>query len=263
MTDLVKHEELPSYLVEVTESSGLEEVKKNLVPSTIRIIQKMSSDALKAKFNEGEAVLLPEGVALASKDVKVEIVPVFLYVEYVAWNPRATRGTEPAIRAKTFDETSDLAKKCMNPDTYKEDHPNFPGDAKKQISNNKMLNFMVVILREDVPPMPALLSFSSTGMADGQAWCNLISARTHTDKDGKPVQSPIFSGRYTMTIKDKQNQEGSWFGLAIDNAEEKYVSAEEFKLFKQLHEDLKSRQIDADYGEDDAVPSPKEAKTDF
>jgi len=243
MSDLVKQMEKPAFLVEA-EIEGMEEVKKHLVPSVIRIVQKMSSEELLSRFAVGQVVLLPEQIALADHEDSVTFIPVYFYTEYCTWNPRSTRGSEPAIRARSFDPNSDVGIKARNPDTWEEVHPD---NAKEVINHREHLNYMVVVQHKFAPPVPCVISFSSTQHMAGKQFSNLIAARN----------ASIYAGKYELKTVKQSNAKGDWYGFDISNAG--WCDEGEHDLMQTLHHEIKEKQIVTDYAE----PTEASESTDY
>lgn len=234
----------PSFLADV-KNEGTEKLKNYLIPSVIRVVQKNSSDGLLSKFQAGQVLILPEEIMIADKDEMATFIPLFFYVEYCAWNPRAVKDIEGSIRARTFDANSEIAIKARDPEKWAEPHPDasrYPNDN-MDIRYQEHLNYMVMVQHEFAPVTPCVISFSSTGHMIGRKFANLITARN----------APIYAGKYEMMTTKQSNAKGDWYQFSISNAG--WCTETEFDLMKFAHEELRKKRIVTDYESDEKLES--------
>jgi len=224
----------PAFLA-TKEKTGMGDVQKHLIPPVVRIIQKMSSDKLQAKFAVGQVVVLPEEIVIADPDEACIFIPVHFYVEYCAWNPRKYQETEGSLKTRSFDPNSEVAKIACDPERRNQLHP----DGSSIIKYQEHLNFMMLIQHANAPKIPCVMSFSSTGHMDGRSFCNLISAR----------EAAVFAGKYTLKPYHRKNSEGDWYGISVENAG--WCTEEEYDLAEKVNGELAAAQIRTDYGEDE------------
>lgn len=243
------------------EPEGLEEMGKYVVPSRIKVIQDSAKAPLKKLFGVGDVILSPQNVCLlkmerdsnGSATGKIEplvFTPLFFFVEYCEWEPFAA-GSENPIRARSFDENSDLAKRARTKELRYMDHPDHPGDGKWQIRFVEHLNFMIQLHGTDQIE-PVTLGFSRGEWVSGSKFMKLQQMRA----------APIYSGIYEARLSYRNGSEGDWWGFDIANpdgiswvtdedAYEAYKKSHAY--FKKLHEDSLIR---PDYSDAESEPAP-------
>lgn len=249
MSELVKQVEKPAFLKEFEGPKGTEELSQIMVPSRLKILQPIIQDeTLRADFAPGDCLIVPENLMIANEgSPAIAFTPVVFYREWCIWNPLKMQGQLDFIRDRSMDPQSEIAKRASDPNGREEPCPENPKETLRYMAH---LNFLCVLHIEEAPPLPVLMTFVSAEYKKGQRFANLIIARN----------DPIYSGVYEFTIGPRQNESGNWWGFDINNAAEPYVNAEQFELFKGLHEDLarkvKEGDVMADY--EDAKPSAGE-----
>ena len=108
---------------------GTEVVSKKIKPPYLKIIQKQSSDELVDEFGKGSAILAPDRILILTADSDpVRIVPVFFFVEYLKMAPIVLKDVEPMIVERSFDPTSEVARRATDRRLWTEKHPNHPDD---------------------------------------------------------------------------------------------------------------------------------------
>lgn len=78
--------------------------------------------------------------------------------------------------------------------------------------------FFGLRLREDGPPAPSVLSFSSTQIKKARAWLTRMQTLRGVNSDGEKYTLPIFAGIWNLTSVPEENDQGSWRGYKIDHA---------------------------------------------
>lgn len=244
---------------------GLEGMREYVVPPRIQLIQKSSDDDKLRRFSPGDVVAFPAGVTLnpmgdGGSNPGFIFVPVFFFVEFCEWNPISLRGQVPAVRTRTFDPASELAARCKDPNRWEMPHPDKPGLT---VRNVEHLNFLVKILKPGGLGELMLLSFAKSEHFAGRTLCSLIKMR----------KAPPFGCVFLAKTTQKQNAQGSWFGIDVSNPGpddwpsgwvDKKIYEELNELFIESEKVYKNALIRPDYGDqtdtDPVVSTPKGAE---
>lgn len=249
---------IPDYMV-ADQGAGLDALKQYVIPPRIKIVQKQASQNLLDKFGVGDVILAPmgstivemprdpKGKVIEGTKVQFDIVPLFFYPEWIAWNPLETKGSEPAIRYRTNDPTDPIVVKARNPKLRFEP---YPGDktGKMFIRNVEHLNYIVVLHGHPLGTTPCVLSFSRGESFAGANFAGLLKMRA----------SAIYGGRYTCVVNHRIRQLGDWYGIDVVNPEENpWVTEEEYAKFRELHNEFqtlyKESRLRVAHDEDDGV----------
>lgn len=241
---------------------GTEELKRYVVPPRVKIIQKQVLDPeLADLFGTGDVVLVPDKTLVCEmkRDDKGKptgvtsgftFVPLFFFVEYCAWNPMSMRGKAPPIRERSFDPTSELARKATAPALREEPHPD---DPKAMIRNVEHLNFLIAI--QGLPPTdaPPIMTFARGSYMRGSAFCSLIRARN----------APLFGCVFDAHQIQEHNELGDWWSLVVTNpsgtASPWVTDKSQYKTYEALYEEMRkaysNANIRADYESADEPPA--------
>lgn len=256
MNDMTKKEaNLPSFMQE-DQNLGTENLANFIRPPRVKIVQSTSHEDFKKNFNEGTALIVPTMVPIA--DVEEEgsffrFTPIFFYPEWVSMNPLYTRGTMPAVRARSLDPGSEIARKAQDPELREEE----VGGLKKPIRHVENLVFIVMIHGiPEIENQPAVLTFSKAEWRAGSTLAALIKAR----------RAPIFGCVFEGSVSKRSNADGQWYGIDCINPSSGAPLLEDeetYLAYKELHNGFKERhqrdEIKVDY--DDESPS-KEVDTE-
>jgi hypothetical protein len=259
--------QLPAFMQNV-EAEGVEELKGFVIPPSIKIVQKQSSDDLLNLFSPGDAIITPHNKVIAKIPLgengkptgepgHFKIVPILFFPEWIVWNPLESRGSEPAIHDRTFDMNSPIVAKAKNPQLRKEKHPTLEGKFRQYTEH---LNFLCMVMSaEGDLEEPALLSFARTNHAAGSKLASLIKLR----------KAPIYGCIFDVFIVPQKNEKGSWYGFEVANPSNgpAFVSDEAlFNRYQEIHREMKELQaeqrISLQYEDGETQPTP-EASNDF
>jgi len=225
---------------------GTETLREFIIPPRLKVVQPLSGEPFSTMFNKGDVVLVPTMTRAAEvlldenkKPTKAGapfvFVPVFFFAEYCAWNPLSMKGTLPAIRERSLDPKSDIARKSRNPDTREERCPESK-DPKDLIRYQEHLNFVCVLLNTgETSGVPLVISFARAEHSSGRNLASLIAMRS----------APIFGCIFEAHAQLRQNQKGSWYGLDITNPSVAsgfggHVTDEaQYNALKKLHVEMK------------------------
>ena len=237
---------IPAHLREYDTMEGMEEVKKKVIIPRMKLIQGQSSKDLRDRFGEGSCVFQPGDVVVCDSDGEFRCVPVFYFVEYVCWADINDKGND-TILERSFDETSELAKKCQNPDTRIEDYK--PEGSKKTFKcrNCEVLNFICYISDQKHPLTgePFVLSFQRGEFINGQNFCSFLKLR----------KAPIWANIIEFKPAFRERKDYEWYGLDFGNPEdgESFILEEEVEFFRKAHitmkENYANRMLVVDHGE--------------
>lgn len=252
---------LPSFMEGVDHETGA--LSQFIVPPRLTIVQALSPDALKQTFAEGSVVVTPQmmevaGMATPTEGVPFFFTPVFFFVEWVCWNPRATKGSLPVIRQRSTDPKSQLAAKARSRELWEEDCPEAAGE---KIRNCEHLNYIMALVGDHpLAGTPIVSSFARSEHRVGTNLATLIKMR----------KAALFGCQFMATSARRTNAKGKWFGLDIQNPPgdsgiAPYVRDEaKFDALHALHDELKTAHeesklhVDYDNPTGEAEPSDTE-----
>lgn len=233
---------VPSFMEGVEHET--EALSQFIVPPRLTIVQALSDDNLKQAYAEGCVVVMPQMMEIAGMETPTEgkpfyFVPVFFFVEWLTWNPRATRGSLPAIRERSTDPQSQVAIKARNQRLWEEDCPEAPGE---KIRNQEHLNYIMSLVGDHpLAGTPIVASFARSEHRSGSNLAALISMR----------KAPLFGCQFMAVSARRTNAKGRWFGLDIQNPPGDsgvlpFVESEDtFEALKSSHAELKKAHEEA------------------
>jgi hypothetical protein len=223
----------PDWLVAAAKDSplGTEDLRQYMLPSFLQIRQGQCQDAEFAQRSvPGDVYLSPERriIYSAQQRIPVAFTPILQFTDFTVENPN---GVAPFIRVgPTTDENSDIARRARNKDWRKEPCPEAPGKFCHYVENMRFLIFLHI---DNAPTLPVLLTFKRAEFFTGRSFCNQLMSLGG---------NPMYAARFMFTTSLRTNDEGQWYGLDIvrDTAN-RWVSQQEFSIFKQLHLDLRDK----------------------
>ncbi len=241
----------PDYLGADVE--GVEELSQYITPPRVKIVQKSADSSLLEEFGVGDVIVTPLNTLIIEQERTAKgqptgeappliFTPLFFFVEFCAWNPYELKGTVSAIRERSLDPQSDIARKARNENTRFEPYPDKP---ELQIRYVEHLNFLVWIHDEKTED-PAILSFSRSSHGDGRQLSTFIKMRKAS------IYSCVFEG----WLDHRDNDQGDWWAFTIENPKtvDPWVTDVQNIRFKAYHEEFKllhqGGKIRADYIEE-------------
>ena len=258
--------QLPAFMQD-DRKLGLETVLQYVRPPRLKIVQALAADSIKAKFNIGDIILMPhmELVAPMKMDERnqpladgapIHFVPLFMFVEYITWNPLSLRGQVPSMAARSFDPKSEIARKARDPELRIE---KYKDDPKLSIKHVEHLNYIVVPVN-DHPFMGTqmVLSFSRGDHRFGTNFANLIALR----------KAPICGCNFELHAHFEKNNKGQWYAPHVTNPStasglSPWVDKVLYDVLREQHVELKTAfeegRIDIDHSDDDVDPAEAEA----
>jgi len=164
---------VPDYL-RVEGDTSADSLKGYVRPPRIKVIQSLTDQKLREDFGVGSVILLPQNICILEMprdkkgnplvDTAVPFIftPLFFFPEFCVWNPLEEKGNVPAIRDRSFDPNSDIARRARD---FKARTMPYPGKENLEIKFVEHLNFIVAVHGiEDA----CVLSFSRAEFSAGQ-----------------------------------------------------------------------------------------------
>lgn len=221
-------ESMPDFLRD-EKPIGVADMLKYIRPPFVKIVQGSADKTLKQKYKEGSLVLAQNDELLLDANAVMTFTPVYFFTEYITMNPIELKGTQPMIRARSFDPNSEIARKALDPSTRNEQIGVDASTGKPLILSHQevLCFFLKVHSRSDggeVPEDVVLLTFSRAEWRTGSRLARLIAQRN----------KPVFSGVYEAQIGIHRNTQHDWYGLDIDNPKEPTSPWVDQELYEKL-----------------------------
>lgn len=239
---------LPAHLaLQEGQSDGLEILNQYVQPPRVKIVQPLSGEPFNA-YPPGTVLSVggPEMRVIA--DIGFDpvsrrslengnpfyFVSVFFYPEYCLWNDFKMKGTLPAIRDRTTDPQSEIAKRAKSQGMREEPQPEKEGAHMRYVEH---LNHVVCLYHPDLFDTPHVLSFARAEHKTGCNFAGLVRMR----------RAPLYGCNWEGSTIYRDNGKGQWYGWNMTNPQitdpniEGYLSpwVEDEKMsdyFKGLHE---------------------------
>ncbi len=204
----------PDFLAE-EKKLGIEGIGEYIRPPMFKTIQPQSKGEFAEKFNKGDVILLPnmevcfpvllnEGGKSTEKGSVFHFIPIFFFTEYCVWNPIEINA-ESAIRERTFDKNSVIAKKARNKETWFE---TCPEDNRYKIRYCEHLNFFLIPTTPSIAEGQLVVqSFARGRYRDGAKLLQEIRTR----------DASIFGMQFEANTRFRKNAKGEWYGWDIRN----------------------------------------------
>ena len=228
----------PAFLAEHAASDeSLQDLKKDVIVPYLKITQAMTSDELKDKVGGDGVACIPSAQAIiAKKGEPFLFVPLFFFKEFCKWKDLKDKEGS-AILERTFDPTSDLAKRAQDKLLRKEKYEHHDDWYFRYVEH---LNYVGVIYKhESFGTAPLVIGFSRGSHGTGRSFATAISMRKIRNEE-QVFTPPLWSQVWEMKVEKRTNQNSqSWWGLGFGNPNVSYIEQEEAPLFKQAHLDHK------------------------
>lgn len=246
-----------SFLVpHVEEDNSLDLMTEHVVLPRVKIIQGMTDQTLKEQFGEGSIILRPGDALVAGKGETFDFVPLFFYAEYCKWSDRRD-DENPTIMERSFDKTSDIAKRALDPsrrmEVYEEDKSK-PADKQKRFRWVEHYNFPGVIYGDHpLAGTQVTLSFSKGEHSVGSNLIQAIRMRRE-EIDGERRKVPLWAQVWNFRPSFRDRGDNKWWGLDYQPGEVPLIQPEEaedmrkaYEDFSQLHE---AKKLAVDYDDE-------------
>lgn len=236
----------PNFLAEYIEQDhSLDVLREHRVVPRLKIIQSPSDAALKRTFGEGACILRPGDVLICKYEedpVSFGIVPVFFFIEFAKWQDlKATSG--PMVEERSFDPTSDLAKRARDVKRRFEIYPGQEGIDEKEQCRYRYVEHLrfISIIYGDHPLVgtPVTISFERGEFNQGKNFISAISLRRQI-VNNKPISVPLWAQVWAMkTTYREPDKSRKWYGFSFESADPSIILASEAPAFKSLHDEMK------------------------
>lgn len=258
---------LPAHLTLAEgQSDGLEILNQYVQPPRVKIVQPLSGEPFNAH---------PAGTVLSVGGAEMKViaeigfdsrsrrsiedgnpfyfVSLFFFPEYCAWNDFKLKGTVPAIRERSTDPNSEVAKRAKSPALREE---NDPEHDKMKIRYVEHLNHIIMLYHPDFWGTPHILSFARAEHKSGCNFAGLVRMR----------RAPLFGCNWQGATKYRDNGKGQWYGWNMTNPQitdpniEGYISpwvedatmSADFQALHETYKDIHRRGLlQTVYDEDD------------
>ncbi len=226
--------DLPEYLQELAEGdTSLDQLKEHRVLNRLAVIQDQSPREVKALYGAA-SIAIPASeitVCKGGEDESVSFVPVFFFDEFCLWSDRDDKGS-PMIQKRSLDKTSDIARKAQDFDRMREPYGEPDDDGKLPYVRRYVhhLNFCGMIYGDSpLRGTPIVLSYQKGEFKKGSAFISALQMR----------RAPLWSTVWDLTVGERKNDKGEWYGIDFSNAESPWVDEEDAAAMKSRHEELK------------------------
>lgn len=199
---------VPDYMQDL--ETGFDDFDDYIKPTRLALLMGTSPAEAKALGQEGLIHTTP-GLQVVWKpgDIPVTFIPLFIWTEFICWNPRGVKGL-PAMRDRTFDRTTVLAQRCRSRNLKDREFvcpeaPTTPGKPPKMCKYQEHINVLITLVDHQMQGEPMMLSFSRSAFKAGVSFCNVINGRV----------TPMVGQLFTLKASGRSNDEGDWQGFDI------------------------------------------------
>lgn len=250
-----------SYLAPfVEDDQSTAAMAEHRILSRIKTIQALTEESLREACGVGSLVIMPAKQLLITPEETIDFVPLAFFEEFILWRDR--RDTEAgAIEARSMSKTSELAKRARDPKLWEEVYAGGTKDKPFKKRYTEHLNFPGIIYSKDheLYRVPVCLSFSRGEFTVGRQFISQITLRRVQGR-----QAPLWATVWTLSVGSRKNNNGSWYGIDVANAERPFIDQEHVESFKSeyetLTEQIAKQLVAVDMSEsDDPVATTSEA----
>jgi len=264
-----KVEGVPGFLVDfIREDTSLANLDQYVIIPVVKMVQGSAGLELKKKFGEGTAILRPGDIVLAKYEddngqATFDFVPHFFFTEFTK-DSALGDSENPWILQRSFDQTSEIAKKARDADQRKELYPGHEDrkpEDKKYFRYVEHLCFAGVIYGEhQLEGTQVVLSFEKGEFWQGRNFISAIKMRKSKVEEQR-ITLPLWSQVWTFSVgfRDKGANK-KWYGMDFEIADEPLIKEDEADAMFAAHTELKEvftkDLLQVDHGErDEEVPS--------
>jgi hypothetical protein len=236
----------PSWLSYADEDTSLATLQPHVIVPRCKVIQAMSEDGLKKQFGEGTCVIRPGDSVLAALGETFFFCPLFFFVEFCKWSDRRDT-TNPMIIARTFDPTSDIARRAQSSELRLEIYPEdakVKAAAQRQFRYVEHLNFVGVVYGEhDLAGTEVTVSFARGEHGQGRNFITAITLRRQEvqTQDGATARIPVplWAQVWGMTPALRDRKDQKWYGLDFHPGVPPTISSERVDAHRTRYLELK------------------------
>lgn len=261
----------PSWLVEAArDDTSKEALKEHLILPQLRIVPSQPGERMKQykeQYGEGALVVTPGGTALAPHDTWVKVVPVFMFTEYRKWSDREDTDSG-AVLERTFDPTSDVAKRAKQESLRSEPYGDMHRMVKGQVKPfmfQYIEHICFTIMPYDAGPlrgMPMVLEFQR-----GSHWKGEEFASSALMRHENGLSLPLWTQVWEIQTRTVTKKGYTWWMIEYRNCEngQLRIGDDEADTFRSTHvlnkESYESKNLVVDLSEaDDAEARAVEAE---
>lgn len=255
---------------------SMDEMAELVILPRIKLIQSMSDSALKKKFGEGSAVVLPgDAVVVDAQGDGVgafEFTPLLFYQEFCKWRDLKDK-QRPSVVERSFDGASATAANCKDWDRRFEV---YEGDEKKKPDQQRNFRFVhhlrfigLISGDHELSGTTAIISFERGEFQNGRSFISAIRMRKITvpeEFEGEMIDvrkpCPLWAQVWQFSVSERPGEQGSWFGFDFEAADKPMIEESDIDRMREAHEEYaelhkKNRlRVEEDVdSEDDAEPN--------
>jgi len=246
----------PSFLAQYAETdTSLTGMEEYVILPFLKIIQAQCQDQeLKRRVGEGAVVMSPSNTLIHQPegDEGFKFVPLFFHTEFQLQSALGDQ-ENPFIMDRSFDPTSELAKKARDKDQrfelYEGDETK-PEKSRRHYRYVEALCFSGMIYGDhELSGQQAVLVFSKGEFSNGRKFISAIKMRkerVEIDGQEKPVPVPLWSQVWHLSTSLRTARAGGspWWGFDFAPAEPNLIDPSESEEFLAMHDSLKKAMED-------------------
>lgn len=221
--------EQPSWLNDYKDKDrSLEAVLEYKILPRIKVIQSLTDQDMKDRHGgEGAVVLMPLDMLVTKPGKIFQFVPIFAWTEFCHWADRNDK-TQPAVIAKTFDKTSEIARRASDAATREQIYPG-QETAQRPMKYRwvQHLNFAGWIYGEHpLAGTECVLHYERGEFTQGQNFISQAALRR------APLWAQVWS--FSSSLRDRRGNK--WWGLDHHIPDVPFIQEDEADHFKAMHE---------------------------
>lgn len=218
----------------------------------LKILQGLSPERLKKQFGEGATIISPGDTLIAEPEGKFYLVPLFFFEEFLTWGDRRDTGNM-ALRARSFNPTSEVGKKARDARLREEEYPGGPAAKPFKMIHTHCLTFASIIYGDHEQAGTCVsLTFQRGEFTKGRSFISAITSRRYNMK-----QAPLWSTVWEFSVSTRERSGNRWNGFDFCAPSEisPFIKDEEVAMFHEEHQKLKvayeAQLLVTDYTEED------------
>lgn len=224
-----------NWLTGYAQDTSLQNMQEMRVLQRIRVLQSNSPRELREKHGERNAIIMPASELVCKKTESFFFVPVLFFKEYIEWADRNDTSNKNAILNRSFDPTSEIAKKAADAKRRKEKY--YVNSQEFNKTYTEHLNFAGIIINHPMfENQPVVVGFARGEWRTGSKFVNQILMRRN---GGAPV--PLWAQRWEFVIANRVNdKKQEWDALDPRTPSDGQLIIDEAlaPVTQQLHRDL-------------------------
>jgi len=235
----------PSFLAEYAdEDHSMDAMMEHRVIPRLKIIQGQSHPDLKKQFGEGSIVVRPGDAMVreeSDEDPGFLFVPQVFFTEFCKWADR--RDTDsPAIVARSFLKSDEVAIKAMDPETRFEEYPDQESKKAEDRWKYRYVEHFcfggVIYGDHDLAGTECVLEFSRGEHGTGRNFISAITMRKgENEETGQKFKIPLWAQVWELKSVQRQRNGNNWWGFEFAPAGE--IQEQDVPVFQEAHKELK------------------------